>query len=183
MGTRAFLYFLPLPTHMSSFCLGWAGPFSPSKEPFLGAGQAIQGVVEEPIVPWAWWGQVTLVLPAALSRQQPLRIGLSSGMFYMKHPPRPHLSCSSQLLWVQLLQDWTGGGKEQERVREKGGGRQEQVWPGHRLTPVGLLVNAAVEKSRKGLEGTAPSFSLDLGRAGEYSHSPFTDEETESQKV
>lgn len=56
------------------------------------------------------------------------------------------------------------------------------MWLGQRPAAVGLLRNAGVETSRKDLEGTFPSLSLDPGW-GEYSHSPFTDEETESQKV
>lgn len=48
-------------------------------------------------MPGAWWGHLLLVPPAALRHSSPLEWVWAPGMFYMKHPPRPHLSCPSQL--------------------------------------------------------------------------------------
>lgn len=93
-------------------------------------------------------------------------------------PPTPPPSAQPCCLWVQLLQDWRRGGKQQERV--EGGSRRPAG------AKAGSRGRAACKQligiSKKELEGTSHLLSLDPGWAGGYSHSHFTDEKTESQK-
>lgn len=57
-GPQKF-YFFPLSICVSSFHSEQAGHFSPGKDLFWQAENALEGVGQELTAPPAWWGQVT----------------------------------------------------------------------------------------------------------------------------
>lgn len=120
--------------------------FSPGREPLLGGRKCTSGACEELTVPWAWWGQVTLVPPAALSRQQPLGMGV--GAWNVLHAA-PSLA-PPLLLFPSPLGAAAPGleGRREGCVKEERRG-QEQARPGHGRATGGCLEALALERARK----------------------------------